>query len=130
MLSNRFRRVVARCNVLARFKSTRIKEGGPGFQDFLRQSVGGSANPVSPVCSVTGSDMKYFIETYGCQMNVSDSEVIRSILHENGHTPADSAEEADIVMLNTCAIRENAEGKIWSRLSYFQVCELSSMNYL
>lgn len=64
--------------------------------------------------------LKFFIETYGCQMNVADSEVIRSVLLTAGHTLCDSVEEADLIMTNTCAIRENAEDKIWKRLEYFQ----------
>ncbi len=53
-------------------------------------------------------------------MNVSDSEIVRSVLYDNGHSPASNVEEADLVLLNTCAIRDNAEAKIWNRLSYFQ----------
>ena len=57
-----------------------------------------------------------YIETYGCQMNVSDSEIVQSVLAGAGYTAAASAEEADIMLLNTCAIRERAEQRIWSRL--------------
>lgn len=59
---------------------------------------------------------KYFIETYGCQMNVADSEVVASIMQTAGYMPAVAFEDADIVMLNTCSIRDNAEQKIVSRL--------------
>lgn len=61
----------------------------------------------------------FFIETYGCQMNVSDSEVVRAILLEAGFREADSLEEAGVVLANTCAIRERAEGKVWDRLKFF-----------
>ena len=59
---------------------------------------------------------KYYIETYGCQMNVADSEVVISILSGSGfeHTP--NIDEAGIILINTCSIRENAEQRIWSRL--------------
>lgn len=61
----------------------------------------------------------FFIETYGCQMNVSDSEVVRAILLEAGFREACSLEEAGVVLANTCAIRERAEGKVWDRLKFF-----------
>ena len=58
----------------------------------------------------------YFIETYGCQMNVADSEVVASIMQTADFEPATSVEEAHVIMLNTCSIRDNAEQKILSRL--------------
>ena len=62
---------------------------------------------------------KLFIETYGCQMNVADSEVVASVMKMAGYEVAESIEEADAVFLNTCSIRDNAEQKIFSRLEYF-----------
>lgn len=62
---------------------------------------------------------KLFIETYGCQMNVADSEVIASIMQMAGYEVCESLEEADAVFLNTCSIRDNAEQKILNRLEYF-----------
>ena len=59
---------------------------------------------------------KLFIETYGCQMNVADSEVIASIMRMAGYEPTDNIDQADAIFLNTCSIRENAEQKIWNRL--------------
>lgn len=59
---------------------------------------------------------KLFIETYGCQMNVADSEVIASIMRMAGYEPTDNIKEAHAIFLNTCSIRENAEQKIWNRL--------------
>ncbi len=61
---------------------------------------------------------KLYIETYGCQMNVADSEVVASVMGIAGYEPVESAEEADAVILNTCSIRDNAEQKIFSRLQY------------
>lgn len=61
---------------------------------------------------------KLHIETYGCQMNVADSEVVASVMKTVGYDIAPSAEEADAVLLNTCSIRDNAEQKIVSRLAY------------
>ena len=61
---------------------------------------------------------RLFIETYGCQMNSADSEVVASIMEMAGYTLAESLEEADAVLLNTCSIRDNAEQKIISRLQF------------
>jgi tRNA-2-methylthio-N6-dimethylallyladenosine synthase len=60
---------------------------------------------------------KLFIETYGCQMNVADSEVVASVMDMAGYETVDSIEQADAVLLNTCSIRDNAEQKIFSRLA-------------
>ena len=59
---------------------------------------------------------KLFIETYGCQMNVADSEVVASIMQMASYSLTDNIEDADAVLLNTCSIRDNAEQKIISRL--------------
>ena len=64
-------------------------------------------------------DKKLFIETYGCQMNVADSEVIASIMQMAGYTMCGSIEDADAVFMNTCSIRDNAEQKILNRLEFF-----------
>lgn len=65
----------------------------------------------------SGTSRSFRVETYGCQMNVSDTQVVARILVDAGYTEAPSTEEADVVFLNTCAIREKAEAKIWGRLS-------------
>lgn len=62
---------------------------------------------------------KLFIETYGCQMNVADSEVVASIMQMDGYTLCESIEDADAILVNTCSIRDNAEQKVLSRLQYF-----------
>ena len=59
---------------------------------------------------------KLFIETYGCQMNVADSEVVASVMQMAGYETCESLEEADAVFLNTCSVRDNAEQKIYHRL--------------
>ena len=59
---------------------------------------------------------KLFIETYGCQMNVADSEVVASIMRMAGYEPTENEAEADAIFLNTCSVRENAENKIYHRL--------------
>lgn len=102
--------------------SSRLPKGGPQLGDFLGtpySEVNGGA--VQPAVDAMGeSGLSYFIETYGCAMNVSDTEIVRSILMKEGHRPSDNLEEADIILVNTCAIRENAEAKIWHRLGYFK----------
>ena len=59
---------------------------------------------------------KLYIETYGCQMNVADSEVVASVMQMAGYETCETVEEADAVFLNTCSVRENAENKIYHRL--------------
>ena len=59
---------------------------------------------------------KLYIETYGCQMNVADSEVVASVMQMAGYEPTESLDEADAVFLNTCSVRDNAEQKIYRRL--------------
>jgi len=62
---------------------------------------------------------KYYLETYGCQMNVADSEIIQGILKAKKYSSIDSMDKADIIFVNTCAIREHAEEKVHSRLGVF-----------
>ena len=59
---------------------------------------------------------KLYIETYGCQMNVADSEVVASVMQMAGYETTEELDEADAVFLNTCSIRDNAEQKIYHRL--------------
>lgn len=62
---------------------------------------------------------KIYIETYGCQMNVGDSEVIFSILSKEGYERTESMDEADVILANTCSVRDNAEQRIWGRIEVF-----------
>ncbi len=66
------------------------------------------------------SNRTFHIETYGCQMNFADTEIVNSILMEKGHQPVAKPEDADIIFINTCSIRDNAEQKVWNRLKYFR----------
>jgi tRNA-2-methylthio-N6-dimethylallyladenosine synthase len=59
---------------------------------------------------------KVYIETYGCQMNVADSEVVVSILSDAGFETTEEIDNAALILINTCSIRDNAEQRIWSRL--------------
>ncbi len=77
-------------------------------------------NPTFPYNSLrplVGEGRKLFIETYGCQMNVGDSEIIISILQEHGYRYTEVQSEADVILINTCSVRDNAEQRIWGRLS-------------
>ncbi len=67
------------------------------------------------------SRKKVYIETYGCQMNVNDSEVILSILQDAGYALTGNIEDADVILANTCSIRDNAEQRIWGRIDQFRI---------
>ena len=62
----------------------------------------------------------YYIETYGCQMNVADTEVVDSLLLQEGYARVSQPEEANLILINTCSVREHAEQKIWSRLQHLK----------
>lgn len=64
---------------------------------------------------------KLYIETYGCQMNVNDTEVVFSILREVGYVRTGDIDEADIILANTCSVRDNAEQRIWGRIEQFNL---------
>lgn len=68
----------------------------------------------------TTSKKKLFIESYGCQMNFSDSEVVASIMKNDGYATTRNVDEADVVLINTCSIRENAETRVRNRLTEFK----------
>jgi len=63
---------------------------------------------------------KVYIETYGCQMNLADTEIVQGLLGENGYDLTPNADEADVVLINTCSIRDNAEQRIYGRLGNFK----------
>src|SRR5262245_17104836 len=67
--------------------------------------------------------MKYFIETYGCQMNVHDSERMAGLLESSGYEPARDDLDADLVVINTCSVREKAEEKLYTRLGHLKGLE-------
>ena len=62
---------------------------------------------------------KFYIETYGCQMNVADSEVVAAILEDKGYTRTQEKNEADVILVNTCSVRENAEQRVRGRVQGF-----------
>ena len=77
-------------------------------------SAAPTAEPINDI--PTQNARRIYIETYGCQMNVSDTELMAGILTRNGHQMVDTIDDADVILLNTCAIRENAETKVINRL--------------
>ncbi|MFA6770041.1 MAG: radical SAM protein, partial [Bacteroidales bacterium] len=86
-------------------------------------------NKFYSVKPILDSNLKQvYIETYGCQMNVSDSEVVLSVLQSNNYSLCSNLEDASIVFINTCSIRDNAEQKIWSRLDYFRSLKKKNKN--
>ena len=64
---------------------------------------------------------KVYIETYGCQMNVADTEVVLSILAKEGCSRTEDMSEADVILVNTCSVRDNAEQRIWGRIEQFNL---------
>ena len=93
-------------------------ESGPSFSHFLQRSSSspGAAPLPAAVPGMGPQRGSYFLKTYGCQMNVSDSQVVDAVLQGAGYRPSESAAGADVVLLNTCAIREGAENKVIQRL--------------
>lgn len=106
--------------------SAAIPNDGLTLNHFIKQSRGTTTTNdyVSSTLNTKNSTGSIFIETYGCQMNINDSEVVQSVLQNAGFSAASSPETADIVLLNTCAIRDNAESKIWQRLGYLKNMKL------
>ena len=76
------------------------------------------------------NDKKLFIETYGCQMNVADSEVVASIMEMDGFAITDQISEADAIFVNTCSVRDNAEQKVLNRLKYFNTLKRKNKKLL
>lgn len=76
------------------------------------------------------NDKKLFIETYGCQMNVADSEVVASIMKMDGFELTDKITEADAIFVNTCSIRDNAEQKVIQRLNFFKSLKRKNKNLI
>ncbi|GAN04701.1 radical sam proteins [Mucor ambiguus] len=104
----------------------------PSFQDFLskQQPVNASIDqaltqpdniPYLQMDSKTlGRGRKFYIEVYGCQMNVNDTEILNAIMTNTGYQRTDNLDDANVVFLVTCAIRDNAEVRIWERLKYLR----------
>ncbi|WLR46883.1 tRNA (N6-isopentenyl adenosine(37)-C2)-methylthiotransferase MiaB [Halobacillus litoralis] len=77
-----------------------------------------------------GKGKKYLIRTYGCQMNEHDTEVMAGIFEEMGYEPTKDTKEADIILLNTCAIRENAENKVFGEIGHLKPLKMENPNLI
>src|SRR5699024_9212650 len=86
------------------------------MEKILDENIQGNTTVLE---SRNGNSRKLFIESYGCQMNFSDSEIVASILAKEGFNTTSRLEEADLVLVNTCSIREKAEQTIRKRLEKF-----------
>ncbi|CAO3618264.1 unnamed protein product [Mucor hiemalis] len=104
----------------------------PSLQDFLAQHQPVLKPVDSPLAipnqipylhargQQLGSGRKFYIEVYGCQMNVNDTEILNSIMTKTGYERTENLDDANVVFLVTCAIRDNAEVRIWERLKYLR----------
>ncbi|XP_063206303.1 mitochondrial tRNA methylthiotransferase CDK5RAP1 isoform X2 [Chroicocephalus ridibundus] len=92
---------------------------GPDLRHFLRGAAAGETPPEPPPGSAPGAGRVY-LETYGCQMNVNDTEIAWAILQKNGYRRTKELDEADVILLVTCSVREKAEQAIWNRLRHLK----------
>ncbi len=99
----------------------RAPGGAParGSENKSYTTVNFEVNTLRPL---QGAGRRLFVETYGCQMNVGDTEIVVSVLQREGYVYTDRLDEADVVLINTCSIRDNAEQRIWGRLAELKRC--------
>lgn len=108
--------------------SYNLLSNGPSLKDFIKSAAIVSQLHEEPVEEIPylpndsnyGQKRKVYFDIYGCQMNVNDTEIVWSILQDSGFLKTDSLDEADVVLVVTCAIRDGAETKIWNRLDYLK----------
>ncbi|CAG5135950.1 unnamed protein product [Candidula unifasciata] len=122
------RRFIATTSTLAHDDINSKREwikSGPSLSNFLNDTSSSQSHDDVDLTTednylgahlFQGHSKRVYIETYGCQMNVNDTEIAWSILLQNGFEKAVGTQEADVVLLMTCSIREGAEGKIWERV--------------
>ncbi len=96
------------------FKKPSLSEEAKRSKERVTVSYEGLS--VDEITKNIGKDKKYFVRTYGCQGNEADGETISGILEFLGYSKADDVEEADVILLNTCAVRENAEEKVFGEI--------------
>ena len=81
-----------------------------------QHSSAGGAESLADTAPMSGS-ARVYLETYGCQMNIADSQLVNAVLRRAGYGSTNKPEDADIILINTCAIREHAEERVIGRLS-------------
>lgn len=94
----------------------RVPHDGKTLNDFVSSHKQRHETPASTSSSPVFNGHLFHIKTYGCQMNVNDTDIVRAVLLDHGYQEAPSEEEATIWLTNTCAIRDKAEQKVWQRL--------------
>src|SRR4051812_25719628 len=94
---------------------------------IIDESVQGEALMLEPK---QHGGKKLFLESYGCQMNFADSEIVASILMDKGFSTTQNFEEADVIFVNTCAIRDNAENRVRQRLQDYKKVKKNNPNAL
>ncbi|CAH1405557.1 unnamed protein product [Nezara viridula] len=109
---------------------------GPDLKHFILGSLSQSnidmdENEHIPYLNETnyGLNRKVYIDVYGCQMNVNDTEIVWSILESSGYAKTNNIQEADVILLMTCAIRENAESKVWNKLRHLKYMKKNRLQY-
>ena len=90
------------------------------MRDILMEEIHSDQSIDSVRTRLAGGKKKLYLETYGCQMNVYDSELVASIMRDLEYDLVDQYDEADAIFMNTCAIRENAEQRVWGQLTRFK----------
>jgi tRNA-2-methylthio-N6-dimethylallyladenosine synthase len=103
------------------------------MQELIKELNFLDQNPSQESCEVvkttsdqhTGKQRKLYVESYGCQMNFSDSEIVTSIMHKEGFDTTSDFESADVIFLNTCSIRDKAEQTVRNRLNQFNALKKS-----
>ena len=96
-----------------------MNETSTGNSKVIDEALQGTAT-ISELAPVKNNGKKLYVESYGCQMNFSDSEVVASIMTAEGYETTRNIDEANVVLINTCSIRENAETRVRNRLTEFK----------
>ena len=98
---------------------------GRSLKDFIspqgqQKDAGTLLSEISDGSSPSSTHKTFHIKTYGCQMNVNDTDIVRTLLFQDGWSESTNEGEAMLLLTNTCAIREGAERKVWQRLKYLK----------
>lgn len=99
-------------------------------EKYIDENRQGEALVVEEIQAATANTKKLYLESYGCQMNFADSEIVASIMQENGFSTTQVIEEADAIFINTCAIRDNAEKTVRNRLQQFNPLKVKKPDLL